>query len=92
METIKNKFGEQQTSWTSHKHPNNPEFMQVVKYMHIIKVDGRTCLYWRLFNAHANDNHIIPNISLEDALSKFADADVKELTEADFQKWLSERK
>jgi len=36
METITNKFGEQQTSWTSHKHPNNPEFMQVVKYLILI--------------------------------------------------------
>lgn len=90
--TITNRFGEKQTSWKSHKHPNNPNFMQVVEYMHIVKFNGKSCLYWRLSNASANDKHIIANISLEDAISKFTDTEVKELTEADFQNWLSQKK
>ena len=88
METIVNRFGEKQTDWTSHKHPNNPDFMQVVKYMHIQYKDGRSNLYWRLFNSSANDKHVITNITLQNALSKFVDVEVKELTEEDFQKWL----
>jgi hypothetical protein len=92
METIINKFGEQQTSWTSHKHPNNPDFMQVVKYTHIVKSDGKTSLHWSLFNASSNDNHVIPNITLEEAKSRFTDVNEKEITEENFQKWLNEKK
>ena len=91
METIKNRFGELQTNWTSHKHPNNPNFMQVVKYMHIERADGRNTLYWSLQNAAANDKHFIADITLEEAKSKFTDAEEKELTEADFQEWLNNK-
>ena len=91
METITNRFGQLQTDWTSHKHPDNPNFMQVVKYMHISYADGRNLLYWRLANSSANDSHMI-DITLAEAKSRFCDLEEKELTEADFQKWLSERK
>lgn len=77
MTTITNRFGEKQTSWSSHKHPENANFMQVVKYMHIESADGRKRLYWSLFNSSANDKHIIANITLTEALTKFVD-------EADF--------
>jgi len=90
--TTTNRFGELETTWTSHKHPDNPDFMQVVKYMHIQYPDGRNNLHWRLANSSANDNHMIANITLSEARAKFIDAEVKELTEADFEKWLSEKK
>lgn len=92
MKTITNRFGEKQTDWVSHKHPNNPNFMQMVRYMHIQYADGRNNLYWRLFNSSANDNHIIANITLDEAQAKFVDVVEKELTDSDFEKWLSERK
>lgn len=90
--TIKNRFGELQTNWQSHKHPDNPHFMQVVKYMHIQYPDGRNNLYWSLQNASANDKHIIPNITLSEAEQKFTDASEVELTEEMFKQWLKERK
>lgn len=90
MKTFTNRFGEKQTDWTSHKHPNNPDFMQVVKYMHIQYQDGRNHLYWCLVNASANDKHVIHNITLEDAQALYVDPVEVELTEEDFQKWLSE--
>lgn len=89
MTTITNRYGELQTDWTSHKHPENPNFMQVVRYMHIQYKDGRSHLYWRLFNSSANDTHMIANISLSESQAKFVD---EELTEADFQKYLTEKK
>ena len=89
METVINRFGEKQTDWTSHKHPSNPNFMQVVKFMHIQYPDGRNNLYWRLVNSSANDKHIIANITLTEAQAKFVDVEEKELTDADFEKWLS---
>jgi len=92
MTTITNRFGEKQTDWTSHKHPNNPNFMQVVRFMHIQYPDGRNNLYWRLVNSSANDKHMIANITLDEAQAKFVDVEEKELTDADFEKWLSERK
>jgi hypothetical protein len=89
MKTFTNKFGERQTDWTSHKHPENPNFMQVVKYMHIQSKDGRNNLYWSLFNSSANDKHVINNITLDEAQSLYVDAD--ELTETDYQEWLSKK-
>lgn len=85
--THTNKYGEQETRWSSHKHPENPNFMQVVKYMHISKGDKNT-LYWSLANSAAYDKHCIYNISLSEAISKFADIEEVELTEADFQAWI----
>lgn len=92
MKTITNRFGEHQTSWTSHKHPNNPNFMQVVKYMHIQYPDGRNNLYWALQNASANDKHIIANITLAEAQSKYTDAPIIELTDEIYEQWLKEKK
>lgn len=92
MATIINRFGEKQTDWTSHKHPNNPNFMQVVKYMHIQYSDGRNNLYWTLVNSSANDKHMIANITLSEAQSKFVDVEEKVLTDEDFELWLAERK
>lgn len=91
METITNKFGEKQTNWTSHKHPNNANFMQIVKYMHIEYADGRNHLYWSLNNSSANDKHLIPNITLSEALNKFTDIKEKEISEDEFEKWLIEK-
>ena len=88
METTINRFGELQTIWTSHKHPDNADFMQLVKYMHIQKPDGRTTLYWSLLNSSANDKHIIANITLDEAKARFADV---EITEDEFEKWLAAR-
>ena len=92
MTTITNRFGEKQTDWASHKHPNNSNFMQVVRFMHIQYPDGRNTLYWRLVNSSENDKHMIANITLDEAQAKFVDVEEKELTDADFEKWLSERK
>jgi hypothetical protein len=92
MKTIINKLGEKQTSWTSHKHPENSNFMQVVRFMHIQTSDGKNNLYWRLSNSAPNDKHIIGNINLSEALSKFTDVEVLEVTEADYQEWLKNRK
>ena len=92
MTTITNRFGEAQTDWVSHKHPDNQNFMQLVRFMHIQHPDGRNNLYWRLFNSSANDKHMIANITLAEAQEKFVDAEEKELTDSDFEKWLAERK
>lgn len=91
METLINRFGEMQTNWQSHKHPNNPNFMQVVKYMHIQYPDGRNHLHWMLHGASANDKHIITNITLEKSIELYTDAPVIELTEEMFEQWKKNR-
>lgn len=88
MVTIKNKFGEKQTNWTSHCHPHNPNFTQVVKYMHIQFKDGRNHLYWRLFNSAPNSTHIIGNITLEEAKALYVDREVECVTEKQFQEFI----
>jgi len=45
-----------------------------------------------LVNSSENDKHMIANITLDEAQAKFVDVEEKELTDADFEKWLSERK
>ena len=91
METITYRFGEIITHWQSHKHPDNPNFMQVVKYMHIQYPDGRNHLYWSLQGASANDKYIIANITLNKATELYSDATEVELTEEMFQQWLKEQ-
>lgn len=91
MKTITNRFGELQTDWTIHKHPDNPNFMQVVKYMHIQFADGRNHLYWSLANASANDKHVIHNITLAEAQSKYCDDKIVAICEANFEEWLNSK-
>lgn len=90
METFKNRFGEKQTNWQSHKHPSNSNFMQIVNYMHIQFSDGRNNLYWSLQGASANDKHIIANITLDEAKKLYTDAPEVELTDEMFEKWLKD--
>lgn len=92
MKTFINKFGEQQTNWESHKHPNIPNFMQVVKYMHIQNTEGKNSLYWSLRNSSANDKHLIPNITLSKAQLLYTDQPIEELTEEDLENWLLNNK
>lgn len=80
------------TSWTSHKHPMNANFMQVVKYTHIQYADGRQNLHWRLNQSSANDHHLIANISLLDAKARYEDAPIEEISEEMFLDWLSSTK
>jgi hypothetical protein len=74
--------------WTSHKHPNNPNFMQVVKFMHIQTKDGKNTLYWALQGNSANDTHFIADISLEEAKAKFMDIEINEIT---FNEWIKDK-
>jgi hypothetical protein len=91
MTTFTNRFGEKQTNWQSHKHPERSNFMQVVKYMHIQYPDGRCNLHWALQSASANDKHIIADISLSQAQELYCDADTPKITEAEFEKWLQSK-
>lgn len=79
------------TKWQSRKHPENPNFMQVVKYLHVQYPDGRNNLHWALANASANDKHLISNISLEKAQELYTDKPVVEITEDMFQEWLKNK-
>ena len=92
MTNTTNKFGELITKWKSHKHPDNPNFMQVVNYMHIQYPDGRNNLHWCLANCSANDRHLIPNITITDAQRLYTDEPEFELTEEYFQEWLKNKK
>lgn len=76
------------TNWISHKHPNNPNFMQVVKFMHIQTKEGKNTLYWALQGNSTNDTHIIADITLEDAKAKFMDIEINEIT---FNDWLKNK-
>ena len=90
MQTYINQFGEEVTKWTSHKHPDNPNFMQVVNWYVWVKPDGRVNVGYNL--GCNGKTYFLYGVSKEEALSKFVDVEEKELTDADFEKWLSERK
>jgi len=91
MKTVKNRFGELQTEWTSHKHVNNPDFQQLIKYTHIQYPDGRNNLHWRLWNSSSNDKHVIYNITLQEAQAKFTDESISDISEQEYQEWLSKK-
>lgn len=78
-------------SWSSHVHPDNPNFMQVVRYLHIQTVDGKNSLYWHLSNSAVNDKHFIKDIDLQTARDKYTDKPELELTEELFKDWLKKK-
>ena len=89
IETKTNQWGEKVTSWNSHVHPDNPNFMQIVRYLHI-EGRGLSNLYWRLNQSSPNDKHVIRNISLSDALKKYTDPEAA-VTEEEFAAWMRNR-
>jgi hypothetical protein len=92
MQTIVNNFGEKQTKWSSHKHPSNSNYMQVVNYMHIQFTDGRNHLYWSLSNPSINDYHMISDIKLNEAIELYTDSELPIITESDFEEWINKKK
>lgn len=93
VKTKTNLFGEVISTWDSHKHPDSPDFMQVVCYRHVQYPDGRNHLYWKLNQASANDKHVIYNITLDEAKGRFLDEDeATAITEEIFLEWLKTRK
>jgi hypothetical protein len=78
------------TTWVSTKHPENPNFMQKVKYLHIQYPDGRNNLHWRLCNSALYDHYLIKDISLNEAQIMYKD-DKEAITEEEYQKWLQKK-
>lgn len=81
-----NAQGELHTKWTSHKHPENANFMQVV-YWSVWEKDGKTTILYHL--GHGSKSNYIYNMTKEEAIAKFTDEPVAELTEEGYQKWLN---
>jgi hypothetical protein len=48
MTTTTNRFGEEVTKWQSYKHPDNPNFQQVVNWTVWVKPDGRVTVGYNL--------------------------------------------
>jgi len=48
MTTTINQFGEEVTKWTSHKHPFNSNYMQLVNWKVYVKPDGRVTVTYDL--------------------------------------------
>lgn len=71
MEAYSNAYGETVTSWQSHKHPNNPDFMQIVYWTIWEKPDGRISIAFRLDTN--GKSHFIYGMTKEDAIKKFTD-------------------
>lgn len=89
MKTSVNRFGEEYTTWTSHKHPENPTFMQIVHWHVWVKGDKTTVIYTLGSGSKSNYVH---GLTKDEAIAKFSDSAEVELTDADFEKWLSEHK
>lgn len=71
MKTHVNKYGEVVTNWQSHKHPDNPNFMQVVCWTIWEKPYGRISIAYNL--GGMSQSHFIYNISKEEAIEKYTD-------------------
>ena len=69
METHTNQFGEIVTKWTNHKHPDNPNFMQLVNWIIWEKPDGRILVG---YNLGANSKtHFIYNKTKEEIIKLY---------------------
>lgn len=86
MTTTINRFGQEYTNWKSHKHPENPKFMQVVFWNVWVSKEGQTTIVWNLGNG--SQSNYIYNMTKEEAIAKFTDEPTVELTEDDYQQWL----
>lgn len=71
MKTHINRFGEIVTNWSSHKHPDNADFMQQVFWTVWEKPDGRISIAYNL--GGMSKSHFIYNITKSEAIEKFTD-------------------
>jgi hypothetical protein len=71
METYKNQFNEIVTKWTSHKHPNNPNFMQCVFWKVFEKPNGETLVGYQLETT--GKMRFIYNLTKQEAIQKYSD-------------------
>ncbi len=78
-------FDEMKTVWLSHKHPDNPNFMQVVRWVLREKPDGQVIAQ---YNLGANGPwHKIFNLTKSEILARFVDEPEPEITDAMFEQW-----
>lgn len=88
MKTSVNQFGDTVTKWTSHQHPENANFMQLV-YWIIYEKDCKVTVRYHL--GDIKDSHSIYGMSKAEVIEKFTDAAEIEINEANFQDWLKNR-
>ena len=70
MNTTINQFGEEVTKWQSFKHPDNPNFMQVVNWFVWVRRDGYVTVGYNL--GSNGKTKFIYGISKEEAINKFS--------------------
>lgn len=71
MKIHTNRYGEVVTNWQSHRHPDNPNFMQLVFWTVWEKPDGRTTIAYKL--DAAGKSHFIYGMTKAEALEKYTD-------------------
>lgn len=70
MESVKNRFGEIHTKWTSTKHPDNPNFMQTV-FWNVWEKEGKTTVCYNL--GTLSKSKFIYGLTKDEAIEKFTD-------------------
>lgn len=84
MTQTTNRFGELHTKWTSHKHPDNPNFMQLV-YWNVFEKEGKTTVCWHL--GDAKRSNFIYGLTKDEVVCRFTDSE-NVVSEDDYQQWL----
>lgn len=72
METTINKFGEKVTKWKSTKHPDNPNFMQIVRWFIYEKPDGRVTICYDL--GANGKTYFLYNLTKDEAIELYSDS------------------
>ena len=72
MTTHVNRFGETVTKWDSHKHPDNPDFMQVVHWTVWEKPDGRVTLGYSLDHT-TGKMYFLYNLTKQQAIDMYGE-------------------
>jgi hypothetical protein len=69
MKTTINQFGEEVTKWQSNKHPDNPNFQQLVNWTIWVKPNGCVTVGYNLdYNAKTK---FIYGLTKEEAIRKY---------------------
>lgn len=77
MTTTINAYGEKVTKWKSYKHPDNPNFMQVVNWYVWEKPDNKVLVGYNL--GAGGKTHFLYNLTVQEAILMYTDEYTHEL-------------
>jgi hypothetical protein len=89
MTTTINRFGEAHTRWTSNKHPENQNFMQMVNWNMWEKPDGKLTVCYDL--GGNSKPKFIYGMTKDQVLAMYGETENQTVSEAEFEMWMQNK-